>query len=294
MARDSFSCRCLGPLVIGGDERQVDVGLARRRQLDLRLLGRFLQALQRHAVLAEVDALVLLELVDQPFDDPIVDVVAAQVRVAVGRLDLDDALADLEHGDVEGAAAEVVDGDRFVLLLVEPVRQRGRGRFVDDPLDVEVGDPAGVFGRLPLRVVEVRRHRDDRVGDLLAEVRLGGLLELAQNHAPRSPAASTCLPRTSTHASPLARLDDLVRHAAGLARHFVELAAHEPLDREDRVLGVGDRLALGDLADQALAVFRERHHRWRGPRAFLVHDHDGLPVFHHGDDRVGRAQGRFR
>ncbi len=58
----------------------------------------------------------LLELVGQPVDDPLVEVVPAQVRVAVGRLDLEDAVAQLEDRDVEGAAAEVVDGDLLVLL----------------------------------------------------------------------------------------------------------------------------------------------------------------------------------
>jgi hypothetical protein len=83
----------------------------------------------------QVDALVLLELLEQPVDDPLVDVVAAEVGVAVGRLDLDDALADLEDRDVEGAAAEVVDRDRLVLLLVQAVGQRRGGRLVDQPLD---------------------------------------------------------------------------------------------------------------------------------------------------------------
>jgi hypothetical protein len=38
------------------DERLVDLGLGGRRQLDLRLFGRFLQTLQRHLVLGQVDA----------------------------------------------------------------------------------------------------------------------------------------------------------------------------------------------------------------------------------------------
>jgi len=42
------------------------------------------------------------------------------VRVAVGRDDLDDALADLEDGDVERASAEVVDRDDLAVLLVRP------------------------------------------------------------------------------------------------------------------------------------------------------------------------------
>src|SRR3546814_5542869 len=47
---------------VGGDEGQVDFGLHRAGQLDLRLLGGFLQPLQRELVLAQVDALVLFEL----------------------------------------------------------------------------------------------------------------------------------------------------------------------------------------------------------------------------------------
>src|ERR687891_356651 len=64
---------------------------------------------------------------------------------------------------------EVEDEDRLVGLLVEPVRERGRGRLVDDAQDVESGDLAGVRGRLALRVVEVRGNGDDRVRDRLAE-----------------------------------------------------------------------------------------------------------------------------
>ena len=58
-------------------------------------------------------------------------------------------------------------------LLVEAVGERGRGGLVDDADDVEAGDLAGVLRRLALGVVEVGGHRDDDVGDRLAEERLG-------------------------------------------------------------------------------------------------------------------------
>ena len=65
-----------------------------------------------------------------------------------------------EDRDVEGAAAEVVDRDQLVLVLaVEAVGQRRRGRLVDDALDVEAGDLAGVLGGLALGVIEVRGAR---------------------------------------------------------------------------------------------------------------------------------------
>ena len=157
----------LRPLLRRGDERQVDLRRHRGRQLDLRLLRRLVEALERHLVGgAEVDALVALELRDHPVDDRLVEVVAAEVVVAVGGLHLEDALAELEHRHVERAAAEVEDEDRLVgALLVEAVRERRRGRLVDDPEDVQAGDAAGVLRRLALRVVEVRGDGDHRVGD---------------------------------------------------------------------------------------------------------------------------------
>ena len=182
LARVSVMTRCFGPGGIGADEGQVDLGAGRARQLDLRLLGRLLEALEGDPVLREVDALGLLELRGQPVDDPLVEVVAAEVGVAVRRADLEDALGQLEDADVERPAAEVVDGDLLVLLLVEPVRQGRCGRLVDDALDVEPGDAPGVLGRLALGVVEVGRDGDDRLGHLLAEVRLGVALQLLEDH----------------------------------------------------------------------------------------------------------------
>ena len=141
LARVRFSDRCFGPLASAVMNGRLTSVLWRRAELDLGLLGRLLEPLQRHAVLAQVDALVLLELVDDPVDDALVEVVAAQERVAVGGLDFEDALADSQDRDVEGAAAQVVDGDGLVLAaLVEPVGQRrGRG-LVDDAQDFETGD----------------------------------------------------------------------------------------------------------------------------------------------------------
>ena len=94
----------LWPRGVRRDVRKVDLGLAGARELNLRLLRSLLQALKRLLVFGEVDPLVLLELDQEPVDDALVKVVAAKVRVAVGRLDLKDAVAQLQDGDVERAA----------------------------------------------------------------------------------------------------------------------------------------------------------------------------------------------
>ena len=147
----------------------------------LALLGGFLEALQRELVAAQVDALLLLEFVGEIVDEPHVEVFAAKEGIAVGRLHFEHAVADLQDRHVERAAAKVIDRDGAGLLLVEPVGERGRGRLVDDAQHFKAGDLAGVLGGLALRVVEVGRNGDDRLGDLLAEIGLGGLLHLLQH-----------------------------------------------------------------------------------------------------------------
>ena len=88
-----------------------------------------------------------------------VEVVAAEVGVAVGAEHLEDAVADRQDRAIEGAAAEVVDGDGAGFRCVESVGQ-GRGRrLVDDAEHVQPGDAAGVARRLPLAC---RRNRPAR------------------------------------------------------------------------------------------------------------------------------------
>ena len=47
----------------------------------------------------------------------LVEVVTAEVGVAVGAEHFEDVVADVENGYIEGAAAKVKDGDFFVFLL---------------------------------------------------------------------------------------------------------------------------------------------------------------------------------
>jgi hypothetical protein len=86
----------LRALLGGGDEGEVDVGLHGGAELHLRLFGRLLEPLEGHGVLRQVDPLVLPELLDQPVDDALVEVVTPQVGVTVRGLHLEDAVAQLE------------------------------------------------------------------------------------------------------------------------------------------------------------------------------------------------------
>ena len=124
----------------------------------------------------EVDLVLLKNLLVDEGLEQIVDVVAAEVRVAVGRKHLIDVAFgggdQLENGNIERAAAEIVDGDAAALLFVQAVGKRRGGRLVDEAQDFEAGDFAGVLGGLALRVVEIGGDGDDGAVDRFAEDRL--------------------------------------------------------------------------------------------------------------------------
>ena len=106
-------------------------------------------------------------------DQLFVDVVAAEMRIAARGEHFEDSFAQLENGNVERAAAEVVNRDGALLAFLQAVRERCRSRFVDDAQDVESGNAAGIFRGLTLRIVEVGGDRDDGVDDLFAQCRFG-------------------------------------------------------------------------------------------------------------------------
>ena len=56
-----------------------------------------------------------LEFQDDVLEEQLVEVVAAELGVAVAGEDFDDAFLGLDDGDVEGAAAEIVDEDAVQL-----------------------------------------------------------------------------------------------------------------------------------------------------------------------------------
>ena len=118
------------------------------------------------------------EFISEIIDDPFVEILTTEEGIAVGRFYLEDTIANFEHGNVERAAAKIIDGNCAGGLFVETIGKRGRGRFVDDPHDFKARYPPGILGRLALRIIEVGRDRNDGLGDVFTEMRLGGFLHL--------------------------------------------------------------------------------------------------------------------
>src|SRR5437899_3530502 len=146
-------------------------------ELMLHVDQRFAKLLRELAVRREIDFIVLEnQFVDKSLQK-IVDVVAAEMGVAVGGENLIDVAVaggnELENGDIEGAATEIVHGDFAALLLVKAIGERGRSGLVDEAENFEAGNFASVLGGLALGIIEIRGDSDDGAVDGFAEVGLG-------------------------------------------------------------------------------------------------------------------------
>ena len=115
-------------LALGADRDVLELAarLGEFRQVALDLLGGDQQAGVGGLFVARVDAVLGAEQLGQDVEQGVVHVVAAQEGVPARGEHLEDVALDLQDGDVERAAAEVVDRDPLRHVLPEPVGE-GRG-----------------------------------------------------------------------------------------------------------------------------------------------------------------------
>ncbi|KIT81843.1 hypothetical protein QT20_00170, partial [Staphylococcus aureus] len=132
---------------------------------------------------------------------------------------------------------------------------------------------------------------DDGLIDLLAEMRLSGLLHLLQDEG-RDLRGRIGLAIGFDPGVAVRCLDDLVGNEllVLLDHRVVIAAAAQALHRKERTLGIGHRLALRRLADEALAIVSEGNDRRRRSHALGILDHLGVLAIHYGDTRIRGAE----
>ena len=247
----------MGPVLAHRDERQVELGRRGAGKLFFGLFGLFFQPAHGGRVPGQVDAVGFLELGHSVFHNALVKVVAAQVGVAAGGQHRERAVFNLNDGDIERAAAQVV----------QAVGHRGGGGLVDDAQDVQARNAAGVLGGLALAVVKVGGHRDDGFRHRLAQIALGVPADLGQDHGA-----------------------DLLRSQVLAVDVHAVIGAHVALDAGDGTPGVGGDLALGRAAHQPLAILGKGYHAGSGPLALRVGNDNGLAALDHCHTGVGGTQ----
>ena len=247
------------------DVRQVDVGGLGGGQLNLGLLSSLTQTLDSALILGQVNALGSLELIDEPVDNALVPVVTTELVVTSGSHDLNNAVTDLQQGDVEGTATEVEDQDGLLLLaLLQAISQRGGSRLVNDTQDVEACNLAGLLGGLALGILEVSRDGNDGVGNVLTQVSLGVALQLHERAG-----------------------RNLLRGVLLVIDIDGPVGADVALDGANGAVNIGDRLVLGGLANENFAVLGKSHDGRGGAGTLGVSDNGCLATFQHGYNRVG-------
>lgn len=276
---------------IGGDEGKVDIGLEGRRKLNLGLLNGLTDTLDGHAVTADVDAVILLELLDDIADKGDVKVLTTKVSITVGRLDLKDTLLDLEDGDIKGTTTKIEDGNNPVSLLLKTIGESGGGGLVDDPENVQASDLTSVLGSLSLLIVEVGRDGDDGILNLLSEVSLGSLTHLPEDET-TDLGGRVLLTLSLEPGIAVAVLDDLVGNLLDITLNLSvgELAADKTLGSEESVFWVDDGLTLGGNTDETLAILGEADNGGGGTGTLRVFDDLGDLALHHGNGRVGSSK----
>src|SRR6202162_4478451 len=218
-----------------------------------------------------------------------VNVIATQVGVAVGRFNFDHAFAHFQYENVKRSAAKVVDRDRLVLFLVEAVGQGRRRRLINNARNFKAGDFSGLLGGLALAVVKIGGDSDHRFGDFFTKKIFRRSLQLLKNH--RGDFLRGVRLAHNFDARVVVRpLDYFVRDTLRFLADFIVPAPHEPLYGVNRVFRVRNRLALGHLPYQTLSALGETNHRGRGSSAFLVRDDGRFAALHHRYHGVGGAE----
>mmetsp|Transcript_42623 Transcript_42623/g.123236 ORF Transcript_42623/g.123236 Transcript_42623/m.123236 type:complete len:216 (-) Transcript_42623:222-869(-) len=203
-----------------------------------------------------------------------VQVLAAQRGVPVRGLDLEDAARDLEDGDVEGAAAKVVDRNGLAIRRLHAEGEGSSRGLVDDAEHIQPGNLSRILGCLALRIVEVRWDRDDSLVHAATKVRRCSLLHLLQ-HQGANLAGRELFPVSLDPSVAIWCLDDLVGEILHvfLSCVLVETTANEALGGKDSVLRVCHSLTLGRDAHKPLAITCHRYDGRSGPHAFTILEH---------------------
>ena len=119
-------------------------------------------------------------------------------------------------------------------------------------------------------IIEVRGNGYDSLAHLRAQVVFGRLAHLLEDYDTDFGWAELLVFRVrDCDLNPAAGVGaDLVGNEFLFLSDLNVFPAHEPLDGEDRILRIRDRLAARYLTYQTFTVFRECHDRWGRPPTF--------------------------
>ena len=203
------------------------------------------------------------EFGNQPINDFLVEVVAAQMGVAVGSFYFEYAVTHFEDGYVEGTAAKVIYQYGVVIGFVDAVSKSCCGRFVDDTQYFETSNFTCVFSSLTLAVREVCRNSDNCLGYGFAQVFFCVTFQFLQNHCGNF----------------------FRRVFFAVDVNFVG-STHMTFNGAYSSVRVGNSLAFCQLTNKAFTAFGEANNGRGQAATFLVSNNGRFATFHNSNNRV--------
>ncbi|ENO90271.1 NAD-specific glutamate dehydrogenase [Thauera linaloolentis 47Lol = DSM 12138] len=280
----------VGELVAGDDD--VDQLARAQAQVDGRLFAgreQFLHFARFHLQPAGVFQRRRIDVgaFEDGAEQPVVEIVATQRRIAIRRQHFENAARQLENRQVEGAAAKVVHRVDPFGCVVQAIGHRSRRRLVEQAQHIQAGQACCILGRLPLGIVEIGRHRDDHADQPAAQAGFGAYAQHTQNFGRNLDRAFHALHGTQPHHA--RAVLEIVGHGLDMG-HVLEAAPHETLCRHDGVAWIGGLRLERAQPGLGAAVYVIAHHRGQHRAAGLVRQAHGDPVAHAGNERVGGPQ----
>mmetsp|Transcript_66490 Transcript_66490/g.105215 ORF Transcript_66490/g.105215 Transcript_66490/m.105215 type:complete len:271 (-) Transcript_66490:42-854(-) len=202
--------------------------------------------------------MLLLEDLHEVLHHSLIEILSSQMGVTVGGYDLKNAIVDGQEGHIKGTSSKVVDQDVLLRLLVQTVGDGCRGGFVDDAQHVHPRNGASIFGGLALRIVEICGDSNNRMLHFFAQVVLGSLLHLGENHRRHLLGSHDLVLALDLHADHW--LAGLVHDGIWqqfdvlLHRGILEASTNEALHVEQGLRGVDGGLVLGCLSDEPFII----------------------------------------
>ena len=221
-----------------------------------------------------------------PVGQRVIEVIAAQGRIATGGQHLEYALVQTQNGDIEGTAAQIIHRNHPFLTGVQAIGDGGGGGFVEQAQYLETGQSGRVLGALALGIIEIGRHCDHGTLNRVAQTVLGSLCQILQDlgrHLHRVDRSQRGVQLDDTGAG----FPERIRQS--MTGNIRQCLAHQAFHRGDGVLRIKLGFVLGVMANPQ-AVRSVMHHRRQQIAPLLIGQGFGQAAANHGDQGVGGTE----
>ena len=168
-------------VLAGRNERQRDRCRENTGEFLLGFLGCFGQALKGLAIPPQIQSMLSLERISNPIHNALIEIIPAQLGVAVGGFDVEHTVRDSKQRHIKSATTEVKHQHATNGAAIKAIGEGGSRGFVEDAFHGDARQSASVAGGLTLSVIEIGRNRNHRCFDGFAQIGAGVIHQFADD-----------------------------------------------------------------------------------------------------------------